>query len=266
MSGFTGSLQLENFRNHERKTIDLNLKTLVIGKNGSGKTSILEALSLLSVATSWKTERDGEVILHGQDFTRVVLGEHQVFLQRSPALKKYRVDGQSKKLQEVLGILPTVLFQPDDAQLVHGSPAYRRATIDRLLSQVVPGYAGGLSVLQKVLKQRNRLLKIAQETVVTEEEFLFWEEQLSSAADLLYRARKDFVGIVGDLVQQEVGILMQELPILSMVYHQSPGNMTGSLQEHYKKNRYKEIAAGVTLYGPHREDVQFTIGGYPPYY
>jgi DNA replication and repair protein RecF len=258
-------LSLQNFRNHQERQFVLSQQTVIVGPNGAGKTNILEAIAMLSLTTSWKTERDSEVVNWDSPFARVVSGERELVIQRHPYYKRIRIDGLSKRVGEVVGTQPSVLFQPDDSALIYGAPAYRRAALDRLLSQTVPGYMRTLSQLQKVLKHRNKLLKQIQEREASEDQLAYWDEQLAADSAIIHAARREAVpelneGIVryfAELIEDDLGVRME--------YHQSPRHAeeAPSFLHHIEQNRQKEIAAGTTLYGPHREDLIFFWGEHP---
>ncbi|CAN5193472.1 DNA replication/repair protein RecF [soil metagenome] len=256
-------ISLESFRNHENQTFLLGDITVILGNNGSGKTAVLEAISLLSVADSWKTDRDVEVVQWAKPFCRVVGGFNEVVIQASPSLKRYRIDGVSKRLGDVLGRMPTVLFQPDDSMVIHGSPAGRRALIDRLLSQVVPGYAKNLQLLQKVLKQRNKLLRQVQEGAASMEELPYWDQELISLIQQIQPAREKVLTEITPIITTFFHELIPEIGQLVVHYQKSP-NLSGDVPpDFFEHQRHKEVAAGITLYGPHREDMTFTIDGHP---
>ncbi len=255
------SLRLVNFRNHKEFSLDFAPVTIITGSNGSGKTSILEAISYISVASSWKTERDAEVICWEEGFCRVIGRadvEHELALQRSPSYKRLRIDGISKRLKDVLGELPTVLFQPDDSMILYGSPSYRRQLLDRLLNQTEQGYAPALLQYQKVLKQRNKLLKRVQEGVAAPDELGYWDEQLNAAAEPIRAGREKFMAQLSEALPKRFAELMPGAEDVSVAYLRSPD--TGSLLEKLSVSRDKEIGAGSTLYGPHREDLAFMYG------
>jgi DNA replication and repair protein RecF len=256
-------IQLTDFRNHTSLELEFGNVTVITGPNGSGKTAVLEAVSLLSVASSWKTERDLEMIKWEQPFCRVVGADRDVVIQRSPAYKRYKMDGISKRLNDVLGTLPTVLFQPDDSALVHGAPAYRRRMLDRLLSQTVTGYARALSTLQKVLKQRNKLLKAIQEGNATTDQLPYWDNELAAQAEIICQARHDVLKTITPQVQEYYRELMPEGDKILLSYDCSPRDTSHSFLTHLEHNRHKEIQAGTSLYGPHREDLLFTYGEHP---
>lgn len=259
------SVSLQNFRNHENRTITLGQQTVIVGSNGAGKTNVLEAIAMLSVTTSWRTERDSEVVAWDQPFTRVMGGLHELVVQRKPYYKRLRVDGVSKRVGEVVGLLPTILFQPDDSQLVSGSPSYRRQAIDRLLSQTDREYLRALTTLQKVLKQRNKLLKQVQEGTAGRGELDYWDAELARETAVIRDVRSRAIPELANHVTSSFAELVPEVETVHVGYLESPrvGANTEAILRHLIENREKEIAAGVTLYGPQREDITFSWMDHP---
>lgn len=212
------------------------------------------------------------MIRFGQPFCRVK-GEvkregreievRELVIQAKPSYKRFRIDEVSKRLLEILGTLPSVLFQPDDSDLVFGSPSYRRQTVDRLLSQTDIRYAKTLQQYQKVLKQRNRLLKQVQEGRAREDELDYWDEEMGTAAEAIQHDREDLVTWLQTRVAATYANLVPQHPDLELHYHRSPSHQHDSFATHLKENRFKETSAGSSLYGPHREDILFSYGGHP---
>lgn len=258
-------LHLQNFRNHRDKTVKFGKQTVLLGNNGTGKTNILEAVSLLSLTTSWRAGKDSEVVAWDEPFTRLVSGDREMVIQRKPYYKRIRIDGVSKRAGEVVGTMPTVLFQPDDSQLVSGNPGYRRATIDRLLSQSVHGYMSTLSRLQRVLRQRNKLLKMVQEREASPEELDYWDTELARDTAVIRAARSEAIPNFAATVEVAFSELVPGVPPVSLHYEQSPKHAAteDEILQHLQENRYKELGAGVTLYGPQREDLTFLWGEHP---
>ena len=252
-------ISLQNFRNHRDITVAFGQQTVIVGPNGAGKTNILEAISLLSLTTSWRAGKDSEVVGWDTPFARVVSGDRDLVIQRKPYYKRIRIDGVSKRVGEVVGTLPTVLFQPDDSQLVTGSPSYRRHTLDRLLAQSSPGYLGALSRLQRVLKQRNKLLKQVQEGKAATHELDYWNTQLAIESAVMRAARSGALPLFGEQVTKTFQELVPGTPLVTLEYEQSPKGASSEEEiiQHLSENQYKEVAAGVTLYGPQREDILF---------
>ena len=174
-------LHLQNFRNYEDQNIEFCPGTNVfVGDNGQGKTNVLEAIYLTSCASSHRTSRDFELILHNKDFYRVTLG----FIHEnksSESISLLYMDAQDNlskrerqifhngfkldKISDLFGIFNAVIFAPEDVLLVKEGPAKRRRYIDLLLSQVSPLYFRNLQQLQGILKQRNSLLKDIKQNI-----------------------------------------------------------------------------------------------------
>ncbi len=257
-------LALRGFRSHRQLEVVLGQRTALVGRNGSGKTNILEALNHLSVLKSWRTERDLELIHWDEQVLRVVAGDRELAVQRQPYLKRMRIDGVSKRTADVLGTLPSVLFQPDHVALVYGGPAERRALLDRLLSQAVRGYASHLSALQKVVRQRNALLRRIQDGEASASELGYWDSEFANHAWEIRQAREGALVVLVPKVQAALGELVPELT-LQVRYEASPREALNAstinlyLQQHHRR----DIAAGVTLSGPQRDDIVMTWRGYP---
>ena len=257
-------LHLQYFRNHTEGNFNFAPLTIITGKNGSGKTSILEAIAMLSVTTSWKAEKDSEVVQWNQPFSRIVSQEKELVIQQTPYLKRMRIDGVSKRTHQVVGYFPTVLFQPDDLQLLYGSPTFRRHYLDRVLSQCNNRYTQAIVRIQHILKQRNRLLKNIQEGIAQSEELYFWDTQLDEVQGIIQPLRKRFIEYLNLTVPPLFEEMVPEGMIVHISYHKSPSQSHGDsvFLESLAANRNKEIAAGVTLYGPHREDIEVKWGEY----
>lgn len=257
------SLDLFCFRNHHERHLDLAPVTVLVGNNGTGKTNIIEALYMLSLTTSWRTQRDTEVVEWDHPFCRVVSGERELVIQVSPYLKRYRIDGVSKRGHDVVGGLPSVLFQPDDMQILTGAPGFRRRFMDQVLMQVSPSYARGISTLTHILKQRNKLLKMIQEGKAQEKELHFWDEELGAVHAITRPQREKLLAWLRTRLPDIFTQMVPEVGKVEITYACSPKEeeyvTSQQFVEKVYHNRNKEISAGVSLYGPHREDFHCAI-------
>jgi DNA replication and repair protein RecF len=257
-------LSLENFRNYQQQEIELAPTTVITGPNGAGKTSVLEAISMLSLTTSWKTEKDSEVVRWGAPFAKVSGGDMDLVVQANPYMKRMRINGVSKRTYQVIGHFPSVLFQPDDMQLLHGAPSFRRHYFDRILSQTSTVYTRAVLQLNQVLRQRNRLLKHIQDSIASEDELSFWDQQLADLQEVIQKDRLEFVDYLQARVPQTFAGLLPQSGEVTLHYVKSPQQAhEHSFLQHLHKNRVKEVQAGQTLYGPHREDLQVRWGEHP---
>lgn len=256
-------LILENFRCYEQRKFELAPTTVIIGPNGVGKTNIVEAISMLSLTTSWRTEKDNEVVRWDQPFTRVVGGDQELIIQVHPYFKRLKVDGVSKRTHQVIGRLPTVLFQPDDIHLLYGSPADRRHYLDRILSQTSSVYTQAIIEVQHVLRQRNKLLKDIAEGEASESELFFWDQELAKYHTIIQEKRQDLINDINRLLPTIFLQMVPQGPSVRVEYQYSPRHSEEPFLAYVSRQRAKEIAAGASLYGPHREDITFFWGEHP---
>lgn len=253
-------VQLQSFRCYASKEVVLGHTTILTGPNGSGKTAILEALALLSLTSSWRTERDSEVVRWGDPFCRVTSGEVELVVQVQPYLKRLKVDGVSQRTYQVIGRNPTVLFQPEDIAILTGAPSVRRHYLDRTISQTSSVYTRAILDLQPVLKQRNRLLKQMGEGQASDSELLFWDTELDRLHALIQPEREAFVLFLNQRVPTLFAEMVQGGGEVQIQYVPSPKHSILPFLEHLTTNRLKEVASGASLYGPHREDIELYWG------
>ncbi|HEU4759189.1 MAG TPA: DNA replication and repair protein RecF, partial [Dehalococcoidia bacterium] len=215
-------LQLFDYRNFHR--LDLPLPAgpaLFIGDNAQGKTNLLEAVHLLATMRVLRAETDAQLIrrqslddvlpaarLVAQAETLAGPLKLEVAVVARPgaqgpiATKTVRVNGVPRRLSDAVGRFLAVLFSPDDLDLVSGPPSLRRQFLDITLSQVEPAYAAARHRFERVLLQRNHLLKSMRERGARPEELAFWDEQLSNDGGLLFhqraRASQEQDGLAGE--------------------------------------------------------------------
>src|SRR3989344_5610272 len=181
------SLKLTSFRNHRKKTFNFSQVTIFIGKNTSGKTSILEAITFLSHGKSFKAEKDFDCINDSSDFARIE-GEIEednekikltviIALQNERALKKYLVNNVPRSQNNFVSNLLTVIFTPEDLEIINDSPSIRREYLNSVLVQSDREYRVSLNTYEKALKRRNRMLYLTRENkkFFTNDEFEYWD-------------------------------------------------------------------------------------------
>lgn len=246
---FLKSLFLQNFRSYQKSEFKFDKTTLIVGPNTSGKTNLLEAIVLLSTGKSFRAEKDIEMLRFGQEIARVraKTDEGELEMVVTNSLKKYLVNGVSKRRLDFVGGFTTVLFSPLDLEIVVDSPSIRRQFLDSVLEQVDREYRQGLMEYSKALRQRNSLLEKAQETgVFSEKQFEYWDSFLIENGEVITKKREDFIEFINK----------QEKDIFSfyLVYDKS-------LISFPRLAQYKEAerAAGMTLVGPHRDNIEFMM-------
>lgn len=255
------SILLQNFRSYPKKTFDfLKPSTIIIGENAAGKTNVLEAIMLLATGKSFRAIIDREMIRWHADVARVIgdIGDTKLELvvtcgevsgQKVP-LKKYLVNGVSRRMIDFLGNFPAVLFWPEDLEIVTDSPSIRRRYLDTVLSHVDREYRRNLLSYEKGLRQRNKLLDLIQEGRAVRSQLLFWDQLLIRAGGYITDVRNAYIAFVnGTKLENHHFTLRYEKSVIS-----------ASRLEQYKD---EEINAKATLVGPHRDDfvVQSTTHG-----
>ncbi|HUQ84720.1 MAG TPA: DNA replication and repair protein RecF [Candidatus Limnocylindrales bacterium] len=244
------SLNLRNFRSYTKSGFNFNKNiTIIIGPNAVGKTNIIEAIYMLSTGKSFRTDKDKQILRIGQKVCNVkgvVEDELEIIFSETSTgflQKKYMINGVSKKRSDFATKMPVVLFTPVDLDLVAGQPGVRRKFLDEVLTQVDPEYHQALILYGKALRQRNALLEQAQETGARDDKlFAYWD-------DLLIKNGQSISGKRAKLIEY-INNRTKEIFDFDMIYDQSVISEERLLQ--YKN---AEVGAGVTLVGPHRDDV-----------
>ena len=296
-------LSLTNFRNFTRLDLDVPSGTILLaGKNAQGKTSLLEAVYLLATLASFHAETDRQLI----HFTAApelqsaahIAGEFEkngkthklhvrVIQERgmdgaARLQKDARLDGLPLKLSEAVGLFNAVLFIPQMMQVIEGGPAHRRRYLDLALAQVIPDYTAVLSAYNKVVTQRNALLKQLGEQGGDPAQLEYWDTELAGYGARLIHARIQAVREIGALAAQTHLELTRRAEVLRMDYQPAYDPLPGAgaqlalriddpkdrsgfsleqirqgFSEALKVVRAEEIRRGVTVLGPHRDELRF---------
>ena len=283
-------LTLRNFRNY--RALDLELGpglTVLAGDNAQGKSNLLEAIYLLSLTKSHRAENDRETVriqsLEDEPYTRVAgtarlrdgsdlrvqvdmgLPLPGAGLGGGTLRKRLRVNRTPKPAAEVVGMLSAVLFSAEDIALVHGSPAGRRRFLDVLLSQMSRDYLRTLQGYQKVLAQRNHLLRRIADGHAHPDELPFWDEELCVRGGRVVQERDWAVKALSPLATDIHAVVASPEPALSVVYgtRVAPGETaeetTQRLREGLEEGRRRELLLKQTLVGPHRDDLRLLLDG-----
>jgi len=302
---YVSRLHLEEFRSYH--TLDLALPpsgARLIGKNGSGKTSFLEAIVLLATTRSARTSSDRELVAweSGEAFglapwmrveaeVRTDLRQHHVAIaleldaaHESVTRKTFALDGQSVRGQDLIGVLKFVLFSPEDVQLVTGPPSERRRQLDVLISQIDREYLRALTRYNRVLPQRNGLLKsfsrdrVSPSSRMAVAELAFWDEELVAAGAYVVASRRLMIDRLAELMRARSGELIDDAT-LDLAYESRLdfGPITTADNRHTIRSlneallvrfhdqlaevRVEEFRRGVTMIGPQRDDLIFQING-----
>lgn len=257
-------LRVQNVRTHSDYTLDLSSGvTLITGKNGSGKTSLLEALYISLQGTSFKTS-DGDVLQYDKDWWRIdVLFQNETKRavkydpSRVSGKKQFVVDEKTAYRLSPKHKYPVVLFEPDDLRLLHGSPSRRRQFIDRFISQLEPVYGTILRKYERALKQRNNLLK---QPGVTSDDLFVWNMSLSEYGATIIEQRIRFIERINAQLNETYNAIAHSNDTVGVHYsHTLVGALQQKLLNELHANSQRDIYLGYTSIGPHRHDVLFTF-------
>lgn len=250
------SLKLKNFRNHKNSNFTFPLTSVVIGKNTVGKTSILEAIQFLSHGKSFKAERDIDTITEGQDFTRIEakVAEEEGIVDLVVILgktenrfsKKFLVNNVSRRQVDFASRFLSVLFTPEDLEIITDSPSFRRNYVNSVLSQTDKKYRIALSIYEKALRHRNRMLYLLREgkKFFNDGDFEYWDNILIQNGGIITDAREKFI----EYINQS----RKEVFSFDIFYDKST-----ITRERLDKYYDAERASATTLVGPNRDDLFF---------
>lgn len=268
-------LSLSNYRNYEQLTLNCDHQVMIfIGQNAQGKTNVLESIYVLALTKSHRTSKDKELIRFDSKAATIhaeldkKYGHHSLEISFSPQGKKVKINRlEQKKLSQFVGTLNVVLFAPEDLEIVKGAPVIRRRFIDMELGQVQPNYLYELMQYQKVLVQRNNLLK--QPNPPQPEMLEIWDQQLAQFGTKIILKRQKFIqklqiwaekihsGITGGKEKLEI----RYSPSFSCEDESDEAVVFNQFMIKLSQAKPQELRRGTTLVGPHRDDLLFYING-----
>jgi len=256
------ALELINFRSYEAAHFELHPDvTLVVGPNASGKTNLLEGLYVLASTRSFRA-KDRDLIRHEQDFFRVVArtDEREYALGFSAAggslEKKITHDGVKRTLVGHVGQIQVTLFEPSDLALVSGPPDGRRRYLDFILCQTDRMYLRTLQQYRRTLKQRNALLDGFDMERIRQQIFA-WDMKLTELACEIYARRQELLAALNEAIPLLYSEIAGSGEKLELKYVPSvAGVYAESFMDTLARNLTRDLAAGFTTIGPHREDFQ----------
>ena len=271
-------LSLTNFRNYERLELDLPSHLVVFqGDNAQGKTNLLEAIYILATAKSSRATTERELINWSavtEELSAARLlaqvkkrgGGLQVEIALRAAhpgpeahvQKRIRVNGVPRRAIDLVGQVNVVLFSCQDIDLIGGAPSTRRRYLDMTSSQINPRYLRTLQQYNKVLLQRNHLLKLVGERRADGNQLDYWDQELIEHGSYIIEKRQLLVAELNDLTRPIHQQLTAEREELRIAYLPSTG--VTDFRDRLRDIREKEVAQGMSLIGPHRDDMAFFTG------
>jgi DNA replication and repair protein RecF len=259
-------LDARNFRNLEELSWEPTPGShLLLGDNGAGKTSLIEAIYVLATTRSFRAARLTECCRHDEQRLQLageVVRESRTRLELEAGADgtERRLNGSSASLSEHLAVLPVVSWTSADGEWVSGAPAARRRLLDRGVVGSRPGALAVLARYRRALEQKRRLLATGSSGLGP------WNEVLAAAADELIRFRREHVQELGGELERLLAESDLELPAISLRYRPSPASGGSGVEETleaFEKARTSEYDRGSPLVGPHRDELEISWGGHP---
>jgi DNA replication and repair protein RecF len=276
---YLNQLYLRNFRNYrEQEIIFTAPKTILLGDNAQGKSNVLEAVELLSTLKSHRVARDRDLILTGEFESKITAkltrkhGSIDLALTlREKGRRTANINQENVKRQlDFLGVLNAVEFSSLDLDLVRGNPETRRNWVDSLLFQIEPVYAHILHEYQRVLKQRNSLLKQAEQRTLDPNELELWNHQLILTGTKVIRRRARIIDRLAPIAQAWHTKISTNTELLLIKYapniifsENTPESIYPAFLDRLQLRQAAEQSLGSTLVGPHRDEIELTINETP---
>ena len=258
-------LKLENFRNYDSQEIEFNKGINVIyGDNAQGKTNILEAIFLCSMGKSFRTSKDKELIKINKDFAKLNIEyeksdregkiEYIISEKKSIAINGVKI----KKLSELLGNINSIIFSPDDMEILKDGPQKRRKFLNMLISQLRPRYLFNLNAYNKTLEQRNNYLRQIKLENKKKNMLEIWNEKLANHAQIIYDYRREFLDKILNKIIDIHKNITDSKEVINIVYKSEFINKEDFIKK-LKSARKKDILRGYTSVGVHRDDFEIYI-------
>ncbi|MCL2621438.1 MAG: DNA replication/repair protein RecF [Firmicutes bacterium] len=248
-------LEVTNFRNYKKGVINFNpFLNVLVGSNAQGKTNILEAIFLCTVGRGWRTKKDKELIKWNEEFLNIKLdikkeyGNEtiEIFLNKEKKIIKIN-SIPITKTSGLLGKLNCVFFSPDELKLIKEAPADRRRFLDIDISQIDKEYFFALTKYNKILAQRNTLLKKPKEQIL--ETIGIWDAELKKYGKIIIDKRKSFLESLKPIIKKEHSFLTDSKEEIEIEYQTTGLNF----------NLEKDLILKYTTVGPHRDDIKISI-------
>jgi len=270
------SLTLKGFRNYKETSIEFSKNyNIIFGKNAQGKTNIIEAIFLCASGRSHRTSKDSELLNINSNSYYIKLNsvkeEQNLDIEIRNDINKKRLiklnEIPLKKIGNLMGNLLAVIFSPEDLSIINEGPAQRRRFIDITLSQIKPAYFYDLQQYNRVLKQKNSLLKEIQSNRSLIDTLDIWNQKISELAARIMKTRNDFIIRLKKTAKINHNILSESNEDMRITYNSSLNledfNDINSIEEkmidELERIKNIEIRRGTSLKGPHRDDYKMYI-------
>lgn len=255
-------VELRNFRNHLNEKFTLNNQVFIEGDNGTGKTSLLEALYYVSLLKSHRTSDDASLIMHDKPYAKITVKTdkhlYEVVIQSDK--KHLSLDKVSiKKMSQFIGGYKVIIFSPEDLDLIKGMPRIRRQFLDIEMFQINPDYMNALTSYKKVLNQRNGLLK--RLSLNDDRVFLrILTKRITDEAKVIIHERAKFIQSLNQAFKSHFRHL-NAVDEVEVIYE--PNTAIDDLEVTFKSKIERDILSKSTNNGPHRDDFLILFNGNP---
>lgn len=268
---YLSHLNILNYKNIRQTELNFNAGiNCFVGKNGAGKTNLLDSVYYLSFCKSYFNSIDSQVICHEQDFL-VLQGiyqrnstEEEIYagIKRNQKKQFKRNKKEYPKLSDHIGLLPLVMVSPGDERLIVEGSEQRRKYIDSVISQCDKTYLDYLIRYNRALNQRNVLVKNSRSNVANlESQLEIWDNQLKLLGSFIFEKRTYFINELMPVFQKYYNFISNGNEQVEMIYHSH--HQKGDLLELLKKSREKDMVLGYTTKGIHRDDLDLLLNGFP---
>lgn len=260
------SLELSDFRNYNHLSMQFNSGTNILyGDNAQGKTNILEAIYLCGTTKSHKGSKDREIIKldKNESHIRVFIEKNGVDRKIDMHLKKNKPKGVAidgipiKKSAELFGIINLVFFSPEDLSIIKNGPSERRRFIDLELCQLDKVYLYNLTKYNKIVNQRNNLLKQVSFNKNLLDTLSIWDDQLLEYGTKIIKSRDEFINSINNIIYDIHRNLSGGKEDLVIKYE--PNSSIDNFEDKLKKSLDRDLFLKITNVGPHRDDISFLI-------
>ncbi len=267
-------LKLKNFRNYRELTLCPHPGVnLFYGRNGSGKTNLLEAVHYCSLGRSHRITNDANVVKNGEAFAftsvsiQNLLGRREISVRFHPEeIQKKTIQIDQKKIakfSDMMGCLRCVIFSPEDLGLIKDGPSIRRRYLDMMISQISRGYFVALQQYRTGMDQRNAALRNLRTNGTGSPAILTaFEDTMAEPAAVIIRERRKIVSFLSDIAAETYQRISDTDEMFCVAYHSSvkeDDDIAETLRRLYRENREDDIRMGLTSVGPHRDDLILTM-------
>lgn len=266
------SLQLINYRNYKNQTIEFNSGlNILVGNNAQGKTNCLESIFLCAVGKSVRVKKDKDLIMWDEDFSKVSLVSTKGGVSKNICIYLFNNQNKAikinsipiKRMGQLMGEFNAIYFCPDDLKLVKESPDERRRFMDMDLSQLNRIYFYALVKYNKILAQRNKLLKTSHDIKVLNDTISIWNAELATAGATIIKYRLDFVNLLKKFAFDAQMYLTNNKEGLEISYTGIVGETEAEIKEKLLSSLNasveKDFELGYTSVGPHRDDIKLVV-------